>query len=100
MDVQTQDKIIEAKEYKVSDLFSEHFIFYIPIYQRPFSWERDNFIDMVDDFKDAITQDVQHFLGSSVLQEISEKCYNVVDGKACNLTYFKKKIFIKTFQQQ
>ena len=81
MAAKTQDRIIEAKEYKVADLFGEHFIFYIPIYQRPFSWDRDNFNDMVDDFKDAITQDVQHFLGSSVLQEISEKRYNVVDGQ-------------------
>lgn len=81
MTAKTQDKVIEAKEFKISDLFSEHFIFYIPMYQRPFSWNRDNFNDMIDDFKAAKASDVQHFLGSSVLQEISEKNYNLVDGQ-------------------
>jgi len=60
-------KGIEAKEIQVKDLFSSKFIFGIPIYQRPFSWNSDNFAQLFDDVSDARDSgEQQYFLGSGL----------------------------------
>lgn len=75
---------IEAKEVKVKELFSPSFIFEIPIYQRPLSWEKDNFEILFEDIFDAINSgESQYFLGSIILHEHEkeENKYYLVDGQ-------------------
>ncbi len=75
---------IEAKEVTVGKLFSPDFIFEIPIYQRPLSWERDNFDQLFEDIYDALTnKEKQYFLGSIILQEHEniKNRYDIVDGQ-------------------
>jgi len=61
---------IEAKEVSVGKLFSPDFIFTIPIYQRPLSWDKENFDQLFEDIYDAMTnKETQYFLGSIILQE-------------------------------
>ena len=73
---------LEAKEIKVGDLFSEQFIFKIPIYQRPLSWYRDKFGQLIDDICDAMKSgESQYFLGSVILHEIEDRKYDLVDGQ-------------------
>jgi uncharacterized protein with ParB-like and HNH nuclease domain len=75
---------IEAKEAKVGQLFSSDFIFEIPIYQRPLSWEKDNFDILFEDIFDSINDDEnQYFLGSIIIHEhenVNNK-YFIVDGQ-------------------
>ncbi|MCY9658484.1 DUF262 domain-containing HNH endonuclease family protein [Paenibacillus chondroitinus] len=86
------DGKIEAKEILLKDLFSAKFLFQIPGYQRPFSWEKDNFDQLFEDIKDAMEYADLHriednyFLGSIILQVKEEKpdgagIYDVVDGQ-------------------
>jgi uncharacterized protein with ParB-like and HNH nuclease domain len=74
---------IEAKETRIGDLFSESFMFKIPIYQRPLSWNTDNFDQLFEDIFDAMNNnEAQYFLGSIILQEIEGKNqYELVDGQ-------------------
>ena len=75
---------IEAKEVTVGKLYSPDFIFEIPIYQRPLSWEKDNFDQLFEDIFDAISSDEkQYFLGSIILQEDEHEKnkYYLVDGQ-------------------
>jgi len=75
---------IEAKEVTVAKLFSPDFIFKIPIYQRPLSWERDNFDQLFEDVHDAvISKEKQYFLGSILLQEHEhdKNRFYIVDGQ-------------------
>ncbi|MGQ4894068.1 MAG: DUF262 domain-containing protein, partial [Candidatus Njordarchaeia archaeon] len=73
---------IEAKEIKVGDLFSEQFIFEIPIYQRPLSWSKEHFDQLISDIIEAKESgEEQYFLGSIVLWEKKEKKYEVIDGQ-------------------
>lgn len=58
---------IEAKEVTVGKLFSPDFIFNIPIYQRPLSWEKDNFDQLFEDIYDAMICRQKHFLDSIIL---------------------------------
>ena len=73
---------IEAKEAKAGELFSEQFIFEVPIYQRPLSWAREHFEQLITDIMDAMnSQEEQYFLGSIVLNERKERRYEVIDGQ-------------------
>jgi len=75
---------IEAKEVTIGKLFSPDFMFEIPIYQRPLSWESDNFDQLFEDIFDAMNgNQSQYFLGSIVLQkDEKEKNKNyLVDGQ-------------------
>lgn len=74
---------IEAKETRIGDLFSESFMFKIPIYQRPLSWSKDNFDQLFEDVFDSMNNnDQQYFMGSIILQETEGKNqYELVDGQ-------------------
>jgi hypothetical protein len=73
---------IEAKEIMVGNLFSENFMFKIPIYQRPFSWNSDHFHDLFDDISGSMeTGHEQYFLGSILLQRTGKNYYDLVDGQ-------------------
>ncbi|MBI3026712.1 DUF262 domain-containing protein [Candidatus Woesearchaeota archaeon] len=73
---------IEAKETSVGELFSENFIFNIPIYQRPFSWKSDNFDQLFQDIIDTMdNKEEQYFLGSIILQETGKNKYDLIDGQ-------------------
>lgn len=75
---------IEAKEVTVGKLYSPDFIFKIPIYQRPLSWEKDNFDQLFEDTFDAMnSNEKQYFLGSIILQEHEHEKnkYYLVDGQ-------------------
>jgi len=76
------EKIIEAKEESLSNLFSEAFIFQIPIFQRPLSWNEDNFEQLIEDIKDSMSLEEEHFLGSIILQQHKqENLYDLIDGQ-------------------
>ena len=75
---------IEAKEVSVGKLFSTDFIFAIPIYQRPLSWNKENFDQLFEDIYDALmNEEKQYFLGSIILQECEadKNKYYIVDGQ-------------------
>jgi len=40
---------ISAKEVYIKNLFGHKYLFEIPNFQRPFSWEKDNFAHLSDD---------------------------------------------------
>ncbi|MFH1447441.1 MAG: DUF262 domain-containing HNH endonuclease family protein [Candidatus Micrarchaeota archaeon] len=76
------DNEISAREIAVGDLFKDNFLFSIPIYQRPFSWDTQNFEKLIEDiFQASEMEKSQYFLGSILLQEIGKKRYELVDGQ-------------------
>jgi uncharacterized protein with ParB-like and HNH nuclease domain len=75
------ERIIEAKEVPLATLFSEEFIFEIPIFQRPLSWNEDNFEQLIEDIKDSMSLEEGHFLGSIILQHKQGNLYDIIDGQ-------------------
>ncbi|NHV46057.1 MAG: DUF262 domain-containing protein [Candidatus Verstraetearchaeota archaeon] len=75
------ERIIEAKEVSLATLFSEEFIFEIPIFQRPLSWNEDNFEQLIEDIKDSMSLEEGHFLGSIILQHKQGNLYDLIDGQ-------------------
>ena len=69
MDSSSQ-QVLSARQ-NIVELFSDNHFFYIPGYQRPFSWKADNFEDLIGDLKEA-PRGKEYFLGTVVLHEISD----------------------------
>lgn len=78
-------KVIEAKEEPLGDIFSENYIFEIPIYQRPLSWGKEQYEKLIEDIIDSMESKTDHFLGTIILQqkedERKRKIYYIIDGQ-------------------
>ncbi len=88
---------IDANHYYIKDLFSDKFLFEIPIFQRPFSWEVDNFHQLFDDINDSLqNNELKHgtkiidyepyFLGAIILategiKDDKSGKFSVIDGQ-------------------
>jgi uncharacterized protein with ParB-like and HNH nuclease domain len=74
-------KNLEGKTISIGQLLSQEFFFRVPEYQRPFSWDADNFDDLIDDITTA-SKEQEYFLGTIVLHARDQKGnYDVVDGQ-------------------
>jgi uncharacterized protein with ParB-like and HNH nuclease domain len=63
----------------LADLFDKESFYEIPSFQRPFSWDEDNFRDLIDDLLETDTKS-QYFLGS-IVYYIEDGTRMVVDGQ-------------------
>lgn len=77
-------KQLEAGEVTLAKIFSADYDFTIPDYQRPYSWGKDQTIELLDDLEDALDRDPDepYFLGSVVLiKERGKPRAEVIDGQ-------------------
>ncbi|ACB84396.1 DUF262 domain-containing protein [Natranaerobius thermophilus] len=91
---------IKAGEIYVNDLLGEKYLFNIPDYQRPFSWEKENFEQLCEDIhsfiepvyeilkeKDHYQDGIEpYFIGSVILcnnedSSASSGIYDIIDGQ-------------------
>jgi uncharacterized protein with ParB-like and HNH nuclease domain len=88
---------IKAGEIYIKDLFNNKYLFEVPDFQRPFSWEKENFEDLFDDIQQAIQTNNErfgdkfdeyepYFLGSIILwtKELKDDGsgkYGIIDGQ-------------------
>ena len=70
----------ESGDVSVGQLFSGDNFFRVPNYQRPFSWDFDNFDDLVSDTRLAKRSE-NYFLGTIVLHKSENETKVVVDGQ-------------------
>lgn len=73
-------KKLESNTLSVGELFSSEYFFTVPNYQRPFSWDRDQLSDLVDDLTSA-NRESDYFLGTLVLHEREGRLFDIVDGQ-------------------
>lgn len=72
---------IEGNKIELKDLLTSDNFFLVPYYQRPYSWDTDNFEDLINDLLNA-DRSKQYFLGTIVLHKNSElKINEIVDGQ-------------------
>ena len=78
---------INAKEYQLKKIFNSDFEFYIPLYQRPYSWTEEETNILFDDLYSSYlenkeNEDIDYFLGSIVLIKKEDSSYSdVIDGQ-------------------
>ncbi|ALC06962.1 hypothetical protein CDES_13090 [Corynebacterium deserti GIMN1.010] len=75
---------LKAAEIPLGKLFSDDFDFKIPEYQRPYTWGREQSLQLLSDLHSALDRDTDepYFLGSVVLvkEEVSPEA-EVIDGQ-------------------
>ena len=77
-------EIIKASEQNLNSVFSDDYLFEIPLYQRPYAWTTEQVDELLDDLLNAMDRDAQspYFLGSVVLiKNEGESRSAVVDGQ-------------------
>ncbi|MEJ6062961.1 DUF262 domain-containing protein, partial [Aliivibrio salmonicida] len=82
---------IEAKVKSLKKIFVDDDKFYqIPDYQRPYSWDKDNLADLIDDLVSAYVEnnDETYFCGSLVLVDNkSDSRFDIIDGQQRTTTF-------------
>ena len=77
-------EIIKASEQNLNSVFSDDYLFEIPLYQRPYAWTTEQVDELLDDLLNAMDRDAQspYFLGSVVLiKSEGDSKSAVVDGQ-------------------
>lgn len=69
---------IESRDLKVDELFTSSY-FFIPRFQRPYSWEEENILEFWNDINNIIGQN--YFIGSMVVYECDKNTVGIVDGQ-------------------
>lgn len=74
---------IKASEQNLNNVFSDDYLFEIPVYQRPYAWETEQVDNLLDDLLFAMRrdEDAPYFLGSIVLIKGDTAQSQVVDGQ-------------------
>lgn len=73
---------MEAKESKIQEILTENKKYIIPPYQRPYSWDQDNAVQLIDDiYQSYISKEEEYFIGSMICISKGNNTYEVVDGQ-------------------
>ena len=76
---------MHANQKFILDIFTQNHQLTIPIYQRPYSWQKKQCEKLWEDIKNAAKNDREHFIGSIVRFENSQKeevtIHTVIDGQ-------------------
>jgi uncharacterized protein with ParB-like and HNH nuclease domain len=75
---------IKVDQYPLKDIFSDKFLFNIPLFQRPFSWSKEHFEKLFTDIYESMVESEGkgiYFLGSMVLVNERENSHQVIDGQ-------------------
>lgn len=74
---------MKAEERTISNILTEQICYEIPPYQRPYSWERENVQQLLDDLWEAHqAKDNEYFIGSLItIEKERDRRYDVVDGQ-------------------
>lgn len=77
------EQTLSAQESPLRKIFSSDFEFRIPTYQRPYRWEPEHAIQLLDDLEETLDRDSEepYFLGSLVLVRSGGTKYDVIDGQ-------------------
>ena len=79
---------IDTRQCEIKKIFSDDFVFSIPLYQRPYAWTTEeagvlleDLIDAMGDDKQNIEDIPQYFLGSIVLTKGEKPEAEIIDGQ-------------------
>ena len=65
----------------LSGLLGNGIIYRVPVFQRDYSWNEDNWIALWEDIMIALNGERDHYMGAVVVQKNGEKQFLVIDGQ-------------------
>lgn len=74
---------MKAEERTISNILTEQMCYEIPPYQRPYSWEKENVQQLLEDVWESYeAKDSEYFIGSLItIEKEHDRLYDVVDGQ-------------------
>jgi uncharacterized protein with ParB-like and HNH nuclease domain len=73
---------MEAKESKIIDILTENKKYVVPSYQRPYSWDKSNTEQLVEDIYNSFCQEnEEYFIGTLICIHRGDYTYEIVDGQ-------------------
>ncbi|MCY7381841.1 MAG: DUF262 domain-containing HNH endonuclease family protein [Microcoleus sp. CAN_BIN18] len=79
---------IKGEEHPIRKIFSDDFVFIIPLYQRPYAWTKEEAGELLEDLltflgdgNETIDELNPYFLGSIVLIKSEQPAAEIVDGQ-------------------
>lgn len=74
---------MKAEERTIGTILNDQVRYVIPPYQRPYSWEKENVQQLIEDVWDAFqSNDTEYFIGSLItIQRAPDDAFEVVDGQ-------------------
>ena len=65
--------ISEQKKATIAELLEKNAYYGVPVFQREFSWKKDEWSDLYEDIERALKNDSQHFFGFMMLKPEGEQ---------------------------
>jgi len=73
--------LLDTTTTNLNQIFSNGKIYRVPIYQRDYSWQEENWADLWTDILTVLASEQPHYMGAIVLQGTDGKIYAVIDGQ-------------------
>jgi uncharacterized protein with ParB-like and HNH nuclease domain len=73
--------LLDTKTIPLNDIFSNGKIYHVPIFQRDYSWDEENWEDLWNDILVSRTTQLPHYMGAIVIQTKGDKNYTIIDGQ-------------------
>ncbi|WP_270525130.1 DUF262 domain-containing protein [Longibaculum muris] len=74
---------LTARNYSIGDYLIKMNNFEIPRYQRDYSWDKSNILELLRDINYN-----NYYLGNILINETTEKCNEIIDGQQRMITIF------------
>ncbi|MDB4923035.1 DUF262 domain-containing HNH endonuclease family protein [Mucilaginibacter sp.] len=75
------DHLLNANTVSFGTLISGDNIYKVPLFQRDYSWNEDNWDDLWLDISNAKKEDAKHYMGSIIMMKKSAKNFDIIDGQ-------------------
>ena len=81
MDNNSNNNLLDTKTVNSNDILGNGKRYFVPIYQRDYSWKQENWEDLWADILSLAASDSVHYMGAIVLQSKANKQFAVIDGQ-------------------
>ena len=75
------NNLLDTSTVSLSDIIGNGKTYAVPLYQRDYSWKKDQWEDLWNDILNVKETGSVHYMGSIVLQNMGDKKYHVIDGQ-------------------
>lgn len=75
-----KDTLFSTSNESFKSLLNVDFIFKVPMFQRDYSWNEENWEDLWEDVE-RLEEDEYHYMGNLVLKPIDKKRFEIIDGQ-------------------
>jgi len=73
--------LLDTDTVNLNDIFANGRKYRVPVYQRDYSWQEENWDDLWTDIIAVREYGHTHYMGAIVLQDQKDKSYSVIDGQ-------------------